>query len=216
MITLEQVKKEFSIWNKKAFNNELPTPVFEIMKTRSYHGQYCYRAYGPIKHKIRISVYYDRPYEMYLNTLVHEMIHYWVRIKGIRDRSHGIAWQNKAAEINRKYPELRGISRCNSACGEVSSEVLQERSMKKKTPEYVMLIRFKDNKVAAGVIPSHRLNDFCKRAYIWNLVKDLKVVSAPYAETFDLRHMRTRVSLNYISEDKYNHLKEFEEYTAYK
>ena len=216
MITLEEIKKEFANWNEKAFNGELPTPAFELTKTKSFHGQYCYRPYNiRDKHKIRISVFYDRPYMWYMNTLVHEMIHYWVRLKGIRDRSHGMAWQNKAAEINRKFPELMGISRCNAAHGEVSSEVVKERAMRKNTLEYVMLVRFRDNKTAAAVIQSKRVNDFCKRGKAWNLVKEFKVVLVPYAETLDLKRMRTRICLKYVSEDKYNSLSENEEYTEY-
>ena len=134
-ITLKEVKEQFDIWNKKAFNGELPTPAFELMQTKSLLGQFCPRkVMGVPTYKIRISVYYDRPLQSYIDTIVHEMLHFYIKFKGIKDTSsHGREWKRMAAELSRKFNLT--ITRTNPAGGGVSEAVIEKK--KNSKCEYV-------------------------------------------------------------------------------
>lgn len=118
--TLGFLKEKFEYYNNLIFQNELPIPAFELMKTKHTLGQFekCLRLtpFGngkQPKYYIRLSTYFDRPINDLCETVVHEMVHMWIAVNNIRDNgSHGKQWQKKANEINKKYGFT--ISRCSS------------------------------------------------------------------------------------------------------
>ena len=85
IITRELSIQLFNEWNKKAFDNKLPIPSFEIMSTKSILGQFRWRKIGrdEIGYTIRMSNYFDRPYKDFVDTMVHEMLHYYIRYNNI-------------------------------------------------------------------------------------------------------------------------------------
>ena len=203
IITLEEIKKQFDHWNAKAFNGELPTPQFELMQTKTLLGQFCPRKImGVETYKIRISVFYDRPLESYIDTIVHEMLHFYIRYKGIKDTSsHGRIWKQEAAKLSRKFNLT--ITRTNPAGGGVTEAVKAKRSGK---TEYVFLCVMKDNHYGAAVIPPIKLDYFFKRFVDWRAVAQIRCVLLPWNESYRLRHIKTRAGVNYISKERYDEL----------
>lgn len=101
-----------SFWdcNEKYFDNSLPTPWFETVNSISVIGKFEYHknkrnSKKPIRDQvIKMSDCFDYPEKDFIETMVHEMIHYyiaWNRIKVIR--SHGRVFMRMANEMKEKY-----------------------------------------------------------------------------------------------------------------
>ena len=206
IITIKEIKEQFDIWNKKAFNGELPTPQFELMQTKRMLGQFCPRkVMGQYTYKIRISVFYDRPFEFYVDTIVHEMLHFYINFKEIKDTSsHGKIWKQKAAEISNKYG--LNITRTSSPGGGVSDAVIEKQSNKKvRKFEYVFVCKIK-GRYGAIVVPSTKVHKFVPMFNNWKAIESFKVVKAPWCQTFTLKHARTTCSVRYVTKETYDEL----------
>ena len=109
--TLSQMQVWFREFNKSVFNNELPLVPIKFNNTRVQLGQFYWgrgRGVG-----IKISLFYDRTQEQYLNCLLHEMCHLYCYHKGWLHEGHGSRWKaiaNKAYRITGLY-----IQRCENA-----------------------------------------------------------------------------------------------------
>ena len=72
-LTIKQIEEIFDEYNKKIklFGGTLPKPHFEIMTTRSLHGQFKWQKINStdIAYTIRISNYFDRPLSYFINTI---------------------------------------------------------------------------------------------------------------------------------------------------
>lgn len=207
-ITIPQIKDLFNEWNEKAFNNELPVPSFELMQTKRMLGQFKWRrlGYTSMGYTIRISTFYDRPIASYIDTIVHEMLHYYIKYKGIKDTSsHGRKWKEMAAELSRKFNLT--ITRTNPVGGGISNAVLEKMAEKKVAKyEYVFVCKMKYGRYGAAVAPSKNINKLKPRFSNWKAVEDYKVVKAPWNQTYKLRHLRTACGIGYITKEQYNEL----------
>lgn len=113
-LTICFIRESFHKYNKKYFNSELIEPNFSIINTKTILGRFKVRNtfYGSKSYTIEISKYYLRNEKQYNNTIIHEMIHQYIKQKGIKDTSsHGYYFKNIAERINR---DGWNISRCNS------------------------------------------------------------------------------------------------------
>ena len=108
-ITKGLLSRWFDEVNNEFFNNELRKPDFVITHNRGYFGQF-----RPSTWTIDISIYWIRSERDYMNTLIHECCHCYVRQKyGYRVQSHGYAWKEVADRINRQMCGKYGtIQRC--------------------------------------------------------------------------------------------------------
>lgn len=209
IITLAEIERQFDKWNKAIFGNELPRPTFELIQTKRHLGQFHWRKIGTDKmgYSIRISVFYDRPLESYVDTIVHEMLHFYIRYKGIKDTSsHGRIWKAKAAEISRRFN--LNISRTNPAGGGASEAVLEKRASKEVSKyEYAIVCKMRDGyHYGVGVAPLCKLEKLVPRFRNWRAVEDFKVVKAPWSQTYSLRHLRTCVGVGYVTKEQYDEL----------
>ena len=208
VITIKEIESQFDKWNKIIFNNELPRPTFEITQTKSFLGQFQWRIIGfdRVGYKIRISNFFDRPMELFIDTIVHEMLHYYIKYKGIKDTSsHGRIWKEKAAEISKKYG--LHITRTSPTGGGVSEAVIEKKMNKKVAKfEYAIIAKMKDGRYGAAVIPSCKLYAFIPHYKNWNALESFKVIKAPWNQTYKLRHLRTACGIGYITKEQYNEL----------
>ena len=206
IITIKEIKEQFDIWNEKAFNGELPTPQFELMQTRRMLGQFCPRkVMGQYTYKIRISVFYDRPFEYYVDTIVHEMLHFYIKYKDIKDTSsHGRVWKRMAAKLSRKFGLT--ITRTNPAGGGATEAVREKRGGKM---EYVFLTKMKYGRLGAAVVPPTKVTYFRRGFESWKAISDCKLIKAPWNETYRLRHLKTRTGVNFITQKQYDDLSKY-------
>ena len=97
-ITKKLLSEWFDKINNEFFNNELKKTNFMISHNRGRFGQFRPRTWT-----IEISTYWIRTERDYMNTLIHECCHCYVRQKyGYRVQSHGYEWKEVADRINRQ------------------------------------------------------------------------------------------------------------------
>ena len=205
-ITISEIEVQFNKWNEVIFNKELPKPHFEICHTKSFLGQFQWKkVMGEEVYKIRISTFYDRPFDYYIDTIVHEMLHFYIRYNKINDTSsHGRIWKKYAAEISAKYG--LNITRTSPTGGGVSEAIIEKKKQKKNFHETVIVCKLKDGRYGAAVLPPTKISALIPRFANWNFITDYKVVRAPWSETFSLRHIRTRAGVRGIKKDIYDDL----------
>lgn len=101
--TIEYLNRYFDIYNAKYFYSILPVPEFELMNTKYLLGQYCPPSTG--SNKIRVTKAYEGAEVFFQNTLIHEMIHYYLNFIDDEDkgwaRSHGPNFKREASRINK-------------------------------------------------------------------------------------------------------------------
>lgn len=97
-ITKKLLSRWFDKVNNEFFNNELKKTNFVISHNRERFGQFRPRTWT-----IEISTYWVRSERDYMNTLIHECCHCYVRQKyGIYVQEHGYEWKEVADRINRQ------------------------------------------------------------------------------------------------------------------
>ena len=110
--TVAYLEERFDTFNRMCFDGALPRIPIRLSGARSYIGRLRYRPVRDWRGRtvrcedflIRISTRFDLTEAETEDTLIHEMIHYWIAWRGIRDSSvHGKAFRAKMQEINEKY-----------------------------------------------------------------------------------------------------------------
>lgn len=109
--TLRYIEEKFSYFNQLCFEGALPMPPIKLTmrrlemgltrckKTKAADGRWHYYDFS-----IEISVRDDLPEEEYIDTLVHEMIHYYLAYNDITDDApHGTAFREKMQWITNTF-----------------------------------------------------------------------------------------------------------------
>lgn len=110
LATQETMVDTFWEYNEKCFDNSLPTPWFETVNSVSILGKFEYyknkkNDKKPIVNQtIKMSDCFYYPKKDFIETMVHEMIHYYIAWNRIKDnRSHGREFMRIAKELGEKY-----------------------------------------------------------------------------------------------------------------
>lgn len=119
-LTEKFIEDKFRDFNRIYFGGKLQTPSFKVTHVRSYLGQYHWK-YGYdgslIENEIRISNMFDRSERDFCNTILHEMIHQYIRQNHLKDTRahHGRIFYAQAERINKEGGW--NISRTDSVAG---------------------------------------------------------------------------------------------------
>ena len=107
--TVEYLEERFDTFNRMCFDGALPRIPIKLSRARTFVGRLIYRPVRDWRGRVvrredfvlRISTYFDSPEAEIEDTLIHEMIHYWIAWKGIKDTSsHGKEFRRIMKEIN--------------------------------------------------------------------------------------------------------------------
>ncbi|MDE6010820.1 MAG: SprT-like domain-containing protein [Muribaculaceae bacterium] len=109
--TLDYVRLKFDEFNRLCFAGELPILPIRMSNAGRALGMFVHprvssrrMARDPKTCHIRISTRLDLPEQEVEDTIIHEMIHYWIWYKAIPDNAtHGDAFMAKLREINRLH-----------------------------------------------------------------------------------------------------------------
>ncbi len=109
--TREIVEEKFREFNDLCFGGQLPPIKVRISNAKSFLGQLRYKTQrqwgGASTHydyEMTISTCYDVEQRELEDTIIHEMIHYYILINGIEDESsHGPVFRRIMNEINARY-----------------------------------------------------------------------------------------------------------------
>ena len=119
--TVEYIQKRFDEFNVRYFGGQLhPVPV-KLSHAKGFLGKMCYtrrkqglfRGYKNEDFQLRINVRIDLPETVVEDTILHEMIHYFIAYNNYHDTStHGQLFRR---EMTRIKPKARIILRFHTA-----------------------------------------------------------------------------------------------------
>lgn len=122
--TLDYIKQKFAEYNDLCFEGKLPPLPFKLSDARTFLGQItCMRDKNPdgtwhySGFVFRINTKIDLAEDVVEDTIIHEMIHYYIMSNQMQDTGpHGELFIQKMKEINMKYN--RNISVAHKATKE--------------------------------------------------------------------------------------------------
>ena len=107
--SLEYIQAHFAAYNEQFFGGQLPSLPIKLSHARRFLGKVTYVKkrqwlFGPYRNEhfvLRINVELDLPEEVVQDTILHEMIHYSIAVRQLRDTSaHGRLFRAEMARIN--------------------------------------------------------------------------------------------------------------------
>lgn len=119
--TLPYIQQHFDDFNIRFFNGSLPPIPIKLSNARTFLGKVTYvkrrnfsltswlfssgaSSVGEWTYsnfKLRINTRYDLPEELIQDTILHEMIHYYIAVNHLRDTStHGQLFRSEMKRIN--------------------------------------------------------------------------------------------------------------------
>lgn len=95
----------FLRFRESIFACPLPIPRFEVTRAATFRGKFAYRrVWGKICDPvIRLSLNFNLPAREWEDVLIHEMIHYVIALRGVRETSHGPTFQSMMKQINSDF-----------------------------------------------------------------------------------------------------------------
>ena len=109
--SVEYIQAHFDAYNKEFFGGVLPTLPIKLSHAKGFLGKVTFVKrrqwlFGPYRNEnfvLRINVKIDLPEELVQDTILHEMIHYYIAVNQIRDTStHGRLFRAEMARINKE------------------------------------------------------------------------------------------------------------------
>ena len=101
-LTTDYLNMKFNEYNEKYFDGTLSVATIVVSHTKKILGRCGYKVIdGKRVHLIEVSDYFVRQEDEICNTLLHEMIHYYIQQFGLHDSSpHGRVFKSMAESIN--------------------------------------------------------------------------------------------------------------------
>lgn len=181
---LAYVQEKFREFNRRMFDGRLPEPTMAITNAKTYMGVCAFRKHrkwnGKLEYsdfKIRISKRFDLPQEEIDDTIIHEMIHYWIGLYSPADMpGHSLLFRKMMADINQRFDRNIRVSHRLSA---EQQDLAFDNRPKKHIVASVVL---KDGRTGIKVIPCMERHI---RRYRRGMMASGKVSSIEFYQTTD-------------------------------
>jgi len=166
--SIEYLEERFGTFNELCFEGALPRIPIKLSNARSFVGRLQYRPVRDWRGRVvrredfvlRISKRFDLPEAEVEDTLIHEMIHYWIALEGLKDSStHGRIFRDKMKEINRLHGRHLTISH-------KSTPEEQDRDTH-VSDHYFCVSQLADGRTAITVVASTYISRI-RRAFRWS------------------------------------------------
>lgn len=153
--TEEFVRRRFAEFNAMMFGGRLPELPIELMSTKTLLGQCTSQIKrlpdGRKQHsafRLRISTYFDLPESVIEDTIIHEMIHYFIALNGLVDSSpHGDIFKALMHSINTNFGRSITIShRGDAPTGAAAATT-------RRTLHVVAVVKLSSGKTGFKVLP---------------------------------------------------------------
>lgn len=116
--TLEYIKRKFAEYNALMFEGKLQPLPFRLSNGRTFLGKIAYRKTRGLLGKMHysnfqfvISTRYDLPEREVEDTIIHEMIHYYILSNQLKDTApHGVLFQRMMNDINQRFGRNISVS----------------------------------------------------------------------------------------------------------
>lgn len=169
--SLDYIKRKFEYYNRLCFEGKLPMPHIKLNMRYAAMGITRFRTVveqdgrcSNTDFSIEISIRRDLPEEEYIDTLVHEMIHYFIAYNNVLDDSpHGSLFKQMMHNITETY----GIRVT------IAFDPSDEYLVKSKTRiRYVCIADFENGKMGLAVVAKNRLFQ------LWQHMQDIDGVKS--------------------------------------
>ena len=152
--TIDYIQARFDAYNAQFFGGQLPELPIRLSHAKGFLGKVCFTRrrqglFGKYKNTdfvLRINVRIDLPEQVVEDTILHEMIHYYIAVNQWKDTSsHGALFRREMARINHEGDRHITIShRLNEA---------ERRQAVVHKHRVVAVVRFADGKTGVKVVP---------------------------------------------------------------
>ena len=136
--TVEYLQKQFTFLNNQCFEGKLKPVNIVLSNASTFLGRLCFvrkRVWGKVRLSdflIRISVRYDMEESVIIDTLLHEMIHYYIASSNIKDTSsHGEVFQKIMNALNARFGYHLSIAHKVVDGTAMAEQKAKEREMKR-------------------------------------------------------------------------------------
>jgi predicted SprT family Zn-dependent metalloprotease len=142
--TIEYIQRKFDEYNQQMFRGSLKPLPIQLSRARTYLGQIAFKRRRTLTggwhyHDFifRISTLIDMPEQLVEDTILHEMIHYYIFSNQIKDTApHGKVFRRIMNEINTRYG--RNITVSHRRTSQEREADVQDRQ------HFVCAVRFTD------------------------------------------------------------------------
>lgn len=153
--TIPYVEKTFEEFNRLMFDGKLPMLPIELSDAKTFLGVCVYKKKRTLlgkmvcyDFKLRINTRIDLAEAEVEDIIIHEMIHYYIGLNGIKDTSaHGRVFKLMMNRINERFGRHIRISH------KPTQEQKEQLYGTKKRWRVVALVVFKDGKTGVKVLP---------------------------------------------------------------
>ena len=152
--SLEYIQAHFEDYNRQYFGGALPTLPIKLSHAKGFLGkvtfvrkrQGLFRGYKNEDFVLRINVRIDLPEELVQDTILHEMIHYYIAVNQLKDTStHGRLFRAEMARINAAGNRHITISHRLNEEQKAQAHIHKERA--------IAIVHFADGKTGVKVVP---------------------------------------------------------------
>ena len=155
--TKEYIQKKFDEYNRLCFDGKLEPLPIQLSRARTFLGQVAYmrkRKWNGSWHYynfvFKISVLLDLPEQEVEDTILHEMIHYYILSNQIQDTSaHGVVFRQMMQDINQRFHRNLTITHRRS-----KEELEQDQQVRQ---HLICVVRFKNGQTGITIAAKTRL-----------------------------------------------------------
>lgn len=154
-VTIPYIEQKFEEYNRQMFGGQLPKIPIVLSNAKTFLGQCACKqrrkASGKVElydFRLRFNVRIDLPEQVVEDTVIHEMIHYYIGYRQLKDTSaHGELFQRMMNEINRKYGRHLTVSHKGT------DEQRQQLQDTRRRYHVVAVVTFHDGRTGIKVLP---------------------------------------------------------------
>ena len=202
--TLPFIRDSFQRFNKLVFEGKLPTPCFMLSRARTFVGKFEARGKRDWmgrthwNYVLRFSTAFDLPQEELEDTILHEMIHFSLRVSDRRDATpHGPNFRAMMDTINARFNRHITISHRSDGSSSLSSRRLSWH--------IVGVVSFRDGRKGIKVLPriEQRVLEWNRRVLTSSTVTSTKYYLALH-ELFQRYPNSTAMKVGIVDEAELN------------
>lgn len=202
--TLPFIGDSFQRFNKLVFEGKLPTPCFMLSRARTFVGKFEARGKRDWmgrthwNYVLRFSTAFDLPQEELEDTILHEMIHFSLRVSDRRDATpHGPNFRAMMDTINARFNRHITISHKSDGTSSLSSRRLSWH--------IVGVVSFRDGRKGIKVLPriEQRVLEWNRRVLTSSTVTSTKYYLALH-ELFQRYPNSTAMKVGIVDEAELN------------
>ena len=202
--TLPFIRDSFQRFNKLVFEGKLPIPCFMLSRARTFVGKFEARGKRDWmgrthwNYVLRFSTAFDLPQEELEDTILHEMIHFSLRVSDRRDATpHGPNFRAMMDTINARFNRHITISHKSDGSSSLSSRRLSWH--------IVGVVSFRDGRKGIKVLPriEQRVLEWNRRVLTSSTVTSTKYYLALH-ELFQRYPNSTAMKVGIVDEAELN------------